>query len=124
MPPPPVPLLCDPKARALLEESCQRHGVPFGALAELLDVQRGYVGEARQVGRNAAFDAVFDAVTAAATACVCEWPTRCAGLRECTCLGCDAAPDDTPRVCVCACGGTKACPGCADCGVAPTSEAT
>lgn len=42
-----LPLWSDPAARELLESLCEKHGVPFDVLEDLVGIQRDRSGEER-----------------------------------------------------------------------------
>ena len=56
---PDLPLLNDPKARSILEELCNEHGITVELLEKLLSLQRNHLGKARQRGIAGDFSAIL-----------------------------------------------------------------
>lgn len=54
-----LPLLADPKSKAILKQLCLEHGVTMALLGQLIDIQRENLGRARQVGITADFSAAI-----------------------------------------------------------------
>ncbi|MGX2032910.1 DNA modification system-associated small protein [Methylocaldum gracile] len=54
-----LPLLDDLKAKAILKQICQEHGISLDLLRNLIEVQRDNLGRGRQFGISQEFSAVI-----------------------------------------------------------------
>ncbi len=54
-----LPLLGDKKAKKILKQLCQEHGVAVSLIEQLIDIQRDNLGRGRQLGITQEFSAAI-----------------------------------------------------------------
>lgn len=54
-----LPLLGDKKAKKILDDLCQEHGVAVSLIERLIDIQRDNLGRGRQLGITQEFSAAI-----------------------------------------------------------------
>jgi hypothetical protein len=55
-----LPLFHNAPAKKVLADACEANGITLELLRELIEVQRGFAGSARQTGITSALDACLD----------------------------------------------------------------